>query len=51
MNVKRIVTGLVIVTVLAAAGAFIYQQFFAADQVMAATHADEEADDTHKGQA
>lgn len=43
MNVKRIVTGLVIVTVLAVAGAFIYQQFFAADQVMAATVSDGEA--------
>lgn len=36
MNVKRIVTGLVIVAVLAVTGTFIYQQFLAADSVVAA---------------
>ncbi|MCB9445008.1 MAG: efflux RND transporter periplasmic adaptor subunit [Ardenticatenaceae bacterium] len=43
MNVKRIITGLVIVTVLAVAGTFIYQQIFAANAVMAATESDGEA--------
>ncbi len=37
MNVKRMIMGLVVVTVLAVAGIFIYQQFLAADSVAAAT--------------
>lgn len=43
MNVKRIVTSLAVVTVLAVAGAFIYQQFLAADPVVAATESDGDA--------
>lgn len=40
MNAKRIIMGLVVVTVLAMAGAFIYQQFLAADSAVAATEFD-----------
>ncbi len=42
MNVKRILTGLVVVVVLAVSGTFIYQQFLAADSVAAAAVADGE---------
>jgi multidrug efflux pump subunit AcrA (membrane-fusion protein) len=42
MNVKRILTGLVVVIVLAMAGTFIFQQFIAADEVAAATESDGE---------
>ena len=40
MNAKRILTGLVVVIVLAVAGTFIFQQFIAADEVSAATESD-----------
>jgi HlyD family secretion protein len=43
MNVKRIVTGLVVVIILAVAGTFIYQQFLVVDPVVAATESDGEA--------